>query len=151
MNSKILAVSLASLMCSTPLFAASDIVAQVTAVKGDVKVENAQGKRTNVSSNMQLANGSTLIVLKGNVTVKYKKSECKQTYSANTLVSVNEATQCVAGQQISVGATGAPADDRSLAFWMNPSNQIAAGGAIAAMLAIGLTKPNAKTEVIGSR
>lgn len=107
MRLKFLGLTTLAVMLATPVMAASDIVAQVSAVKGDVKVENLQGKRVNATPNMQLANGSTLIVLKGNVTLKYKATQCK--YSANSLVTVTDTKECPVGQQIAVGATGAPA------------------------------------------
>lgn len=109
MNPKILSIAAISLLLTAPAFAASSPVATVTAVSGDVKVETLQGKRVNVTANMQLAEGSTLLVLKGKVNLKYNTTGCKQVYTPNTIVSINESSQCVVGQPMNVGAAGAPA------------------------------------------
>ena len=109
MNPKILSIAAVSLLLTTSVFAASNPVATVTAVSGDVKVETAQGKRMNATPNMQLAEGSTLLVLKGKANLKYNTTGCKQVYTPNTIVSINESSQCVVGQQMNVGAAGASA------------------------------------------
>lgn len=109
MNSKILGIVVSGLLLSSSAFAASP-VATVTAVSGDVKVETLQGKRLNVTPNMQLTEGSTLLVLKGKVNLQYKSTGCKQAHTPNTLVAISETSQCAPGQQLAIGAVGATAD-----------------------------------------
>lgn len=121
MKLKQLAIVLAGLVIASPTFAntTAEVVAKVSSLQGDVKVESLQGKRSNAQTNMQLVDGSTLIVLKGKVTVKYSSSECEVTYPANTLVSISKAAPCAAGQNMSVGQTAAPGnDDRVRSIWL---------------------------------
>lgn len=121
MKLKFLGLAALTVALTSPAFAASNIVAQVVALKGEVKVENAQGKRVNATPNMQLTDGSTLIVLKGNVTVKYKSSDCVQTSPANTLMPINAGTQCkTLSQQIAVGQFG-PQDQGGIPRWVPPA------------------------------
>lgn len=122
-------------LASSAFAAGNDTVAQIVALKGNVKVENAQGKRVNAAPNMQLTDGSTLIVLKGNVTVKYKSSACLQSSPANTLMSINAATQCdTTSQQLAMGQASAE-DGESLIFGLTTEQAIAGGFAA---LGIGL-------------
>lgn len=107
MKKTIFGVGVLGLLLTTSTFAASNPVAIVTSVSGDVKVETVQGKRMNVTPNMQLTEGSTLLILKGKANLKYSTTGCKQGYAPNTIVSISEASQCVAGQQMNVGAVGA--------------------------------------------
>lgn len=107
MKKTIFGIGALSVLLTTSAVATANPVAIVTSVSGDVKVETLQGKRMNVTPNMQLAEGSTLLILKGKANLKYSTTGCKQVHTPNTIVSISESSQCVAGQQMNVGAVGA--------------------------------------------
>ena len=107
---KLAILTLSGFIMSSTAAAAQQPVAKLLGVQGKAFVETTDGVRQIATTGMQLAEGSSVILLeKAKVAIHYTTTGCKVSHGQNTLLTVMEAAQCVPGQPIAVGAAAAPA------------------------------------------
>lgn len=95
---------------STAMAAQQQPVAELLQVSGKALIETTDGKRQVAKKGMPLTEGSHIVVLeKSKITVGYLSSDCKVIHQQNTLLTIQAAEQCAAGQPLAVGAAGAAA------------------------------------------
>ena len=100
--------SLVSLSLSSAAMAAQQPVAKLLQVSGKAFIENTAGKRQIAKKGMQIHEGSHVVLLeKSKIIMNYISSNCRVVHQQNTLLTVQEARQCGAGQPVAVGAAGA--------------------------------------------
>ena len=120
------------------------VVAEVIGQKNQVLAEDKDGKRRLLAENSKIFDGEHLMILENaSVELQYLSSSCKVVHAANTLITIDAASQCAAGQQMAVGqgvAAGAA------------SGGAASGGAAAAATTAAATTAAATTAtgVLGS-
>ncbi len=99
-----------SLSSTAMAAAAQQPVATLLQVSGKAFIENVDGQRQLAQKGMKIEEGAHIVVLeKSKITMGYLSSDCRVVHQQNTLLTVQAAEQCSAGQPIAVGAAGAAA------------------------------------------
>ncbi len=110
-------------------------VAKVIGQKNQVIAEDRDGVRRLLAKDSEIFDGEHLLILENaSVELHYLSSACKIVHGANTLLTVDAASQCAVGQQMAVGQ-GAAAGSASKIGSIGSSLGIGAGAVTS--LAIG--------------